>query len=149
MATSQTEQQQLTTLALREQFFDALWGRREGYVMIASQTEADRIARNSKAWREKGFLWPDEKAAMLRHIHTSNMADMFGSHPCFMKSPQGERTCTEADIVWADLEECHPDTVTPSAPIVIQSSGGRYQAIWKLNDDSSYRGNCLHLTILP
>jgi len=120
--------------AIREQFFALLWGQREGYVMVASYTEADRIAKNAKGWREKGFWWPDEQRKMLTYID----AEAHGRHVWFTpllydKPHRGKDDVSIADIVWADLDEVHPDSVTPSAPIVIESSPGRFQAIWRLD----------------
>lgn len=121
--------------------------------MIASQTEADRKARNAKGWREKPFLWPEQKNALMRYIDVEQHGKHVWFTPLLYDKPhRGKDDVTTADIVWADLEECHPDSVTPSAPIVIESSPGRYQAIWKLDTTapisallaSEYSGRIAH-----
>lgn len=123
---------------VRKEFFSLLWGRREGYVMIASQTEAGRIAHDARLWREKPFLWPDEANKMLQYIDAEEHGRHVWFTPLLYDNPhRGEDDVTVADIVWADLEEVHPDSVTPSAPFVIESSPGRYQAIWKLDLNGS------------
>lgn len=102
--------------------------------MIASMSEADRVAHNKAGFKEKGFFWPDQSSQMLAYIDK----EAHGRHTWFTPLLYDERrrskdTVTQSNIVWADLEEVHPDSITPSAPIVIQSSPGRYQAIWTLD----------------
>jgi hypothetical protein len=49
------------------------------------------------------------------------------------KKERKKDNCQRSSILWADLDSCNPDTIDKiPPPIVIRSSPGRWQAIWRM-----------------
>ena len=119
--------------AIRKVFFNTLFAKRSGFFSVASVTEAGRIAKPRYGWREKYFWYPDDLDKALKYIDQEEHGRhvWFSVHLMDKEKRHGDFIST-SNIVWADLDTCHPDTIKPTPPIVIESSPGRYQCVWIL-----------------
>lgn len=116
--------------SLQAAFFDYVFGDDEGYVCIAVQ-EADK----RKPFKEQFFQWPKNKSAAVAYVqkHMAKENVWFGVN--LLSSPRRTKEhCVPQNILWADLDTCDPSEVVPKPQCVIESSTGRYQAIWRMDE---------------
>jgi predicted transcriptional regulator len=115
---------------IRLAFFELLFGTTEGFLCIAcSDPKAPKIA-----FTQRFFEWPRESLKVEDYILKQE-----GKHNvyfCVNLLAERERKkthCLPTDILWADLDETSPDSVSKiPPPIVVQSSPNRWQAFWRL-----------------
>jgi hypothetical protein len=120
MPTKQTE--------VRKAFFSYVFGDHEGYVCIAYGNPSN------KNFQQRFYKWPQEQKVMLDEIDAK--ASKFNVWYCTSLLDDKKRlkeNCLPGHIVWADLDKCNPDDVTPTPTCVIESSPSRYQALWRLD----------------
>jgi hypothetical protein len=118
-----------TSEQLRVEFFDWLFGNSEGYVCLA--TGDAKVPR--KTFRQKFFHWPTQKEEIATHIRDNESRNVWFCVNLLSQPERKKEFCINQNIVWADLDSCNPSTVFPKPTIVILSSTGRYQALWKLD----------------
>jgi len=117
---------------LRSQFLDYVFGERDGYVCLASLAPST----NGKGkFDQEFFKWPDNKVDALKFIEGSRNKNVYFGVNLLSKPERIKENCLPQDIVWADLDTCHPSLLDPAPQVVIESSPDRYQALWKLEDD--------------
>jgi hypothetical protein len=114
--------------AKREAFFKAVFGDASGYVCLAS------IRHQDKKYGEEFFKYPDHIASMLEYINRNYAKRSVYFCPQLLKGHRRTKedvaVCT---VLWADLDECNPKMVEPKPSIVLESSPGRWQALWLLD----------------
>jgi hypothetical protein len=115
-------------------FFDHLFAADTGYVCIAYTKPMPTPPETQKTWKQKFFEWPSKKQVMYDFIErlSSNYNLYFGVNVLSLQ----ERTagnCIPQNLVWADLDTCSPDQIEIPPQCVIESSPGRYQALWLLD----------------
>lgn len=123
----------LTPIQLREQFFEFIFGNRRGYICLATQ-----LPKLKESFRQHFFQWPDQKAELnsfIEEVHRSKNV-WFCINP-LSRSKRTKEFCVPHNVVWSDLDTTNPDKITPTPPISIQTSPGRYQGIWRLEGDIS------------
>lgn len=123
---------------------EELTRRRRTFFKLAFGTDAEGwitigYLNKQEGWREHYFHYPSQEQAMLDHIQrnykTSNVyfCPQLIIDPKFRKDGKGPRVkeniglCTNA---WADLDKCAPDVLLVKPSLVVESSPGRYQALW-------------------
>jgi len=113
----------------RASFFRYAFNGNHGYVALAFLTPD-----KTNFW-EAYFKYPEEEAEMLLKIR-----DNLASHNVYF-CPQlfGGKRRKKEDVTltpsaWADLDTCHPDNLRVRPSLVIESSAGRYQALWTLDE---------------
>lgn len=117
---------------LRSQFLDYVYGDREGYVCLAAGKPTSNGRMN---FSQEFFKWPAQKIDALKYIEGSRSKNVYFGVNLLSKPERVKENCLPQDIVWADLDTCHPSLVDPTPQVVIESSPDRYQALWKLADD--------------
>lgn len=117
---------------LRAQFLDYVFGDREGYVCLAT---LQPVTRGKDKFNQEFFKWPDNKPDALRYIEGSRTKNVYFGVNLLSKPERIKENCLPQDLVWADLDTCHPSMIDPAPQVVIESSPDRYQALWKLEDD--------------
>jgi Protein of unknown function (DUF3987)/RepB DNA-primase from phage plasmid len=116
-----------TTLAT---FFDYLFSYDEGYVVIATM----RAPAKRDTFSENYFEWPAKKLEMLDYIEkVANTHNVYFGVNVLSVPRRIKENVIPQNLVWADLDTCHPDQLEIPPQCVIESSPGRYQAIWKLD----------------
>jgi len=109
----------------RTTFFRYVFQEEEGFICIA------RINPDTRKFDEEYFKYPLELERMLTYIARS--AQTYDVYYCPQLLERPERTkesvslCTNA---WADLDTCAPNNLLVEPTITIESSPGRYQALW-------------------
>jgi hypothetical protein len=114
--------------AQRELIMRHLFGKRTGYVCIAYGTPS----KKDKEFREEYVKYPEDidkiNSLVNRVVHTHNV--WF----CPMLLDKRSRKKENVSITpgaWSDLDTCEPERLHIDPSIVIESSPGRFQAIWK------------------
>jgi len=106
-------------------FFRIAFGRDEGFVCIAA------IPPGMKGIEERYFLWPRQEGDMIQHILSTQGAYNMYFCPQLLDRPTRKkekvRYCPSA---WADLDACTPDKMMVEPTVIVESSQGRYQALW-------------------
>lgn len=116
-------------MTLRLEFFDYLFSDDIGYVCICTMRPGKK-----ETFNEHYFKWPGQKADMLEFIDKA----LAGHHIWFginmLSVPKRLKVnCIPQNLVWADLEHCTPDKIEIPPQCVLESSPGRFQAIWRLD----------------
>ena len=120
-------------------FFKRVFGRYTvGYVCISVMPPD--FSHN----KEKLFAWPEELEGMLEYVDRHKFSDNVYYctqplvDPLFKradgKGPRVKENVKYCTAVWADLDRCHPDTVLVSPTLAMESSPGRYQALWVMEE---------------
>ena len=116
-------------MTLRLEFFDYLFSDDVGYVCLATQRPGKKDTFN-----EHYFKWPTEKAKMLEFIDKARSGHNVWFCVNVLSIPKRlKQNAIPQNLVWADLDSCTPDKVHIPPQCVIESSPGRFQAIWRLN----------------
>jgi len=115
--------------AIRLKFFEMLFGTAKGYVCFATTDP-----RAPKAtFIQKFFEWPKESLKAENWIlKVEPNHNVYFCATLFEKQERKKENCLPTNLLWADLDSVNPDTLEIPAPIVIQSSPGRWQALWRM-----------------
>ena len=117
---------------LRAQFLDYVFEDRNGYVCLAT---LQPVKSGKDKFIQEFFKWPDNKPDALKFIEGSRNKNVYFGVNILAKPERTKENCLPQDLVWADLDTCHPSILDPTPQVVIESSPDRYQALWKLDDD--------------
>lgn len=118
-----------TAYSLRTQFFTYLFGEDEGWICIATQKPNDKTS-----FKQTFFHWPEEKDKLGTYINTSaQRLNVWFCVNLLSKAQRRKEFCLPTNLVWADLDTCKPTTIEPEPQCIIESSPGRWQAIWRLD----------------
>lgn len=124
----------VTASELRLQFFDYLFEKEEGYLCIAY---ADPNYKQT-GWKQRFFDWPAQRDEIGKFI--SKRIDShhiyFGVNLLETKERK-KQYVKSGNRVWSDLDAVVPTQVEPIPQVIIESSPGRYQAIWRLEETIS------------
>ena len=119
-----------TGVLVQSAFFDYVFGEDEGYVCIAAQEPG-----TGKKFNERFFKWPTGKDQIISFVQKSAAKSNVWFGVNLLASPRRVKEhCKPANLLWADLDTCNPEEVTPSPQCVIESSVGRFQAIWRIDE---------------
>lgn len=115
----------------RDDFFKLVFGpEATGYISIAF------LDKNKRDMRTFWFKYPEQMPELLSSIiKNSETASHAYFCPHLFKAPTKREksnvsTCTN---VWADLDTCNPALLNVEPTVVIQTSPGRFQALWVLD----------------
>jgi hypothetical protein len=125
------------TAEQRRTFFKLVYGSAKGYICLSYGTDVERGGRIKKDMRKIFFQWPEQMEDLLENIdaHANKLV-----HAYFCPNLYGQpgdkhkeyiSTCTN---IWADLDTCNPRYLLVEPSILIESSPGKYQALWLLED---------------
>lgn len=114
-----------------ETFFRLIFGpQASGNVCVATLTPAGEF-------KEAYYEWPLQVNLLIQHVEQHQETRNVYFCPQLLvgrkRSRAGVKTCTN---VWADLDECHPDNMLVPPSVTIESSPGRYQAYWLLEEQA-------------
>ena len=115
---------------LLDTFFTWAYGAEEGNACICYQGHAE-----GSVFKQAFFKWPSQKKDMLAFIEQQkSTCHLWFSVHLFSKAERKKQFVLKTQLVWADLDECPPDAVDPPPQCVIESSPGRYNALWRLDE---------------
>ena len=115
---------------IRIGFFELLFGDTVGFVNIFT---TDPKAPKS-AVKDRYFEWPKESLKLENYILAQEVKhNVYFCVSLLRQQERKKKHCLPTDLVWADLDNVNPDSLTKLPPaIVLQSSPGRWQAFWRL-----------------
>jgi hypothetical protein len=110
-------------------FFSLVYGvNTTGYVCLA-------FSPDLKDWREAYYEWPRDFGKMVEAITRSRRIENVYYCPQILDKPKRKKdnvkTCPS---IWADLDTCGPERLLVPASLVVESSPGRFQAVWSLEE---------------
>ena len=118
---------------IRLKFFELLFSDAKGYVCFA--TTDPRAPKST--FLQKFFEWPkDSLAAENWILKVKKNHNVYFCINMLDKMERKKDNCKPTNLLWADLDAVNPDIIQPPnipPPIVIQSSPGRWQAIWRMS----------------
>lgn len=99
-----------------------------GYVCIGLLTTIG----GQKKWTERFFQYPDELDGMVRAVEHGSLDSNVYFCPQLLESKRRTKDnvglCPSA---WADLDTCDPSKLKVVPTVTIESSPGRFQALWR------------------
>lgn len=111
----------------RETFFKLVFGKASGYVCVAHGKEGKL--------HENYFKYPDELPKILTHINQIYLDYNTYFCPQLLRVPKRiKENVSICPNLWSDLDACPPDVLLVPPTIVLESSAGRYQGFWVLNE---------------
>lgn len=121
---------------LRLSFFDRIFEGRSGFVCIGIKNPKLSADTKNLGFTQKFFSWPNQHQQIEEHIlRNQNNRDIYFCINLLNKPERKKENCVTQNILWADLDEVDPNSIDPIPPIIMQSSPGRFQAIWRLSVD--------------
>lgn len=112
------------------QFFEYLFSKDEGYISIATT----RPPARRDTFHEEFFEWPRQKAEVVEYVE--KVTPTHNVYYCvnILSVPRRKKENTiPQNLIWADLDTCPPDQLEIPPQCVVESSPGRYQAVWRLD----------------
>lgn len=109
----------------RMTFLRQAFGISEGYVCVAYGT------RDRKQFREEFFKWPhdaDEILGVVNKVYQGH--NVWICPQLFDKKARKKENCIRTPSAWSDLDTCDPELLEVEPTVLIESSPGRYQALW-------------------
>lgn len=123
-----------TPSALRTDFFDFLFGTKEGYVCICTSLPTEDKAKNQ--FKQQFFRWPGQKAELASFIdEAARRKNVWFCVNMLSRAERKKEYALHTNLVWSDLDECKPSDIEPRPSVVIQSSQGRWQALWRMEHE--------------
>lgn len=121
-----------TATGLRYQFFDYLFGNQRGYVCIAYAPP-----RNPRqGFKQKFFAWPEQRSELQDFVdNTALHSNVWFGVNLLSTDQRKKEHCIPDNLVWCDVDTCDPDILEPQPSILLESSPGRFQAIWRLDEE--------------
>lgn len=118
------------TLELDEKtklFFDYCYDDTEGWACLARRTYG------TQAFEEVFFKLPEETHNMAMFVGRHRLTSDLWFCPNVFSSPHRRKEYVSfTPTAWSDLDGCHPDNLLVPPTIVIESSPGRFAALWHL-----------------
>lgn len=119
----------ITARAKRETFVKLLFGKGSGYVCVAL------LSAGTRKMNEHYFKFPSELGHMLDVIEVNtNGNNVYICPQLFTERKRTKGSVAATPNVWADLDDCSPELMAVEPTITVQSSPGRYQAYWRVDD---------------
>ena len=111
----------------RTAFFRIVFGQSEGVVCLAFMTA------NKKQFRESFYEYPAELEQMHAAIEENKHGhNVYFCPQLFSRDKRQKQYISITPNIWSDLDTCDPEELLVEPSVVIESSPGRYQALWAL-----------------
>lgn len=108
----------------------ALGPQAEGYLCLAFLSTDGGSERQMT---ERFFQYPEQLEEAVRAVEDGQlMANVYYCPHLFSARKRKKDVVKHAPTVWADLDTCDPDLLQVRPSILVESSPGRYQALWIL-----------------
>ena len=109
----------------RTTFFRFVFGTDDAFVCLSRRDPEKGI------WEEEFFKWPEQRELMLSWV-TQNLIgyDLYYCTQLLNRPDRHKEWVGSSKTAWADLDTCPPDVLLVPPTFTIESSPGRYQALW-------------------
>lgn len=117
--------------------YSSVWGDRSGYVFLSIRDpNKERGAKGY--WRDLVFDWPNDHAKLDATVRKARRLDkdVYWSPGVYREPRRSRDVILDPNALWADLDVVDPKALPkPLKPsIAWETSPGRWQALWFLND---------------
>lgn len=116
------------------------WGKKQVDEFYCFFPWIDREEQRQTGIRRAGyhegpaFKWPADRDQILRHMSEHEDHDLYWCPSLFEQPTRSESEAADERALWADLDEVDPRSIEDYPPsIAWETSPGRYQALWVLN----------------
>jgi hypothetical protein len=118
-------------VASRKVFFRTAFGPfAEGFVCIAALSQSPDV--KSRKMVEHFFQYPEELDQMASVVGRLMLdADVYYCPQLFSSRKRKKEEVKECPTAWADLDTCGPEVLKVEPSILVESSPGRWQALWR------------------
>jgi Protein of unknown function (DUF3987)/RepB DNA-primase N-terminal domain len=114
--------------SIRVEFFRYLFREDKGYVCLATESAV------GGDFLQHFFQWPLEEQKLHNFIEKHRAGkNIWYCVNLLTQANRKKQYCQETHLLWSDLDEVDIDEVVPEPQLVVESSPGRYQAIWILD----------------
>lgn len=107
------------------EFLDIVWSGSSGYVFIPQ--------RGSRWVEGRAYKWPQERDEIDKRLRNAQGRDQYYCPNLFNKPERRKEYVQNPKWLYSDLDSVNPKKISLKPTIAIQSSPGRYQALWKLS----------------
>lgn len=116
-------------------FFQLIFGAAEGWVAIARRAPDGPLER-------RFYQWPNQQNELYAWLMRWRTSHNLYYCPHLFQAGQGPAQPVKTNVsvckaLWADLDECPPSRLLVSPSIALQTSGGRWQALWLLAEPTA------------
>ena len=119
----------ITTASLRTEFLEFIFSDFPGYLCFATQEPFERAT-----FKQFFFPWPGGKSEIESFLDLqAQTKNVWFCVNLLDQENRRKEYCLPANIVWADLDAINPNNIEPRPQVVIESSPGRFQAIWRVD----------------
>jgi hypothetical protein len=81
--------------------------------------------------KERFFSWPSQETDILDFIEAVPIVwDIYFCPQLFEEPRRRKELVSVTACAWADLDECHPSHLDIPPSVIVESSPGRFQAVW-------------------
>ena len=117
----------------------SIWGKRDGYVFLPwiKGNSKSKNERRSNFHESQAFKWPDDREKILEHLRKHSSDDLYFAPNVFKGRRRVEELVMPERVLYADLDPVNPEKLPEKPTIAWESSPGRYQAVWVLNEPRS------------
>jgi len=120
----------VTDTAVEVDFFRLLFNEQPGYICLACESAV------KGDFKQTFYEWPLEQDKVYQYIaYNRGRKNVWFCINLLSTRTRQKEFCQDTNLVWSDLDEASPDSLDPPPAIVIESSPGRYQAIWRVDQD--------------
>lgn len=114
-------------------FFGYLFGDQEGFLCLAT-IDPSLNKTNPKRFKDYFFNWPEQKDEISHWLESETFRMNVYFCTSLLSEPiRKKQYCLPNNLVWSDLDHCDPDIVRPVPSLLLKSSEGKYQAIWRVD----------------
>lgn len=115
-----------------------VWGKRNGYVFLPwiKGDAPDKDTRRRSYHEGKAFKWPADQEGILAHLKAREHDDLYFAANVFKGKRRVEELALPERVLYADLDPVDPRKVPDQPTIAWESSPGRYQAVWVMNEEN-------------
>lgn len=115
-------------------FFRLAFGATRGLVCLGLISRESRQA-GTRELKEKWFNYPDQLDDMLQFVEdVMEDHDVYFCPHLFSRRQRTKENVSVTPNAWADLDLCPPNEMLVEPTLVVRSSPGRTQALWRLTD---------------
>lgn len=121
-----------------QQFLEAVWGDQEGNVVIGRMSQA---GPRGELNRTRDFKYPEHLDAIVRFVEEHSNEDVYASPLIYgdMRTETGmlrriPENAISAQVAYQDSDTCGPENFLLRPSIHVESSAGRYQDYWMLDE---------------
>lgn len=110
---------------------EAVWGDRKGYVFLPSKNPTNPNYP-SGGWHEASGT---KYTGRLADLKLPQHSDLYFCPVVFSGNKRRKEFALPTNILWSDLDPVHPESCRIRPSIAWESSPGRYQALWFLDQE--------------